>query len=56
MGIEQVFLELFDLLWSQHDICKFANASVDSVHDFAGTNFPLEKVPAFVDPCHRVRV
>jgi len=56
MGVEQVFLELFGLLWSQHDFCKFANASVDPVHDFADADLPLEKATALVDPRNRVRV
>ncbi len=56
MGVEQVFLELFDLLRSQHDFCQFANAGVDPVHDFAGMDLALEQATALVDPCDRVRV
>ncbi len=56
VGVEQVSLELFDLFWSQHDFGKFANSRVDAVHDFAGTDLALEKVPAFVDPYHRSRM
>ncbi len=56
MGVEQISLELFDLLRSEHDLRKFTNAGVDSVHDFTGKDLPFEKAPALVDTCTRVRM